>query len=68
MAFHVLFLDMQICRDLKHKFSPQENTVNVGGTWKYVSKWDLGITFLRWHDGMLDGKSSFRTLLQGWQL
>lgn len=30
MAFGVLFLDKQICRDLKNKFSPQENSVNGG--------------------------------------
>lgn len=29
MAFGILFLDRQICRDLKNKFSPQESSVNV---------------------------------------
>lgn len=64
MAFGILFLDRHICRDLKNKFSPQESSVNV----KHLSKWFLDITFLRWHVGMLDGKSGFITLLQGWIL
>lgn len=35
-------------------------------TWKYLSKVDLAIKFLRWHAGMSDGKSGFITILQGW--
>lgn len=35
-------------------------------TWKYLSKVDLAIKFLRWHAGMSDGKSGFITILLGW--